>query len=68
MQSLVYRAKEIQFSNDYGPFNLSDKSDSLFSINHEFGIHDRLRAVAIVELQARDGFLWGVENFKKSAP
>ena len=60
---MTYFAHEIKKENNWEPFQVKDKADKLRSVRNVEGVKDRLRVVAFAELQARDGFLWGIERF-----
>ena len=63
---MTYFAHEIKRENHWKPFRVEKRADKLRSIQSAEGIGDRLRIVAFAELQAREGFLWGVEQFREA--
>lgn len=61
------RSSDIHFGNDWKPFRLSlHKPDLIRPMGKVGGIEDRLRVVAFAELQARDAFAWGAEQFPEA--
>src|SRR5687768_11832317 len=65
---MLHHAKDISFANGWKPFRVEAKAERMRSLHKPEGIGDRLRAVAFAELQARDGFLWGIERFPEADP
>lgn len=61
------QADSINYHTGYQPFRVAARADSMRSLESGAGVADRLRAVAVAELQARDGFLWAAEKFADSA-
>lgn len=65
---LIPLASEIKPSNLWLPFAVAAKADRMRSILAPEGVGDRLRAVAFAEIQARDGFQWGLDTFPNAKP
>jgi len=62
-------SSNIHFGNRYAPFSLTDgRPDAIRALSSPEGVADRLRVVAMAELQARDLFLYGAERFAGDAP
>jgi len=59
-----YQSCQITEETNWFPFVIGSKPSRMRSMQSKEGIGDRLRAVAFAEIQARDGFLWGVSHFK----
>ncbi len=61
------RSPEIHHANGYHPFRLG-KPDTIRPLSAPEGVADRLRVVAMAELQARDLFRYGAERFGALVP
>lgn len=67
MAQLV-KAETIKISEDWKPFRVGPRQDRIRAMSTPEGIGDRLRAVAFAEIQARDGFRFGLETFPEAHP
>lgn len=63
-----HRAIDIRMQERWKPFRVAERADRMRSIGIPEGVGDRIRAVAFAELQARDGFLWGLDRFPEALP
>lgn len=63
---MPYIAADIKAELNWQPFRVGRRPDRIRSLKSPEGIGDRLRAVAFAELQARDGFLWGIARFPEA--
>jgi uncharacterized ferritin-like protein (DUF455 family) len=65
----MFNSKEITFQNKWLPFKVRDEKPELIrALTAPEGVADRLRLVAFAEVQARDIFRFGADQFKGIAP
>jgi uncharacterized ferritin-like protein (DUF455 family) len=60
-------SKNIKEANFWLPFQVRmERPDPIRAMGAKEGVADRLRVVAFAELQARDAFLWGANQFPEA--
>jgi uncharacterized ferritin-like protein (DUF455 family) len=60
---ISHQAMNIRLEDAWKPFRVEPRAERMRALTSPEGVGDRLRAVAFAEIQARDGFLWGIQNF-----
>ena len=60
---IPHQAMNIRWDDSWKPFRVEPRAERMRALVNPEGVGDRLRAVAFAEIQARDGFLWGIKMF-----